>query len=451
MNLGQALPTTIRHFWPEFNGWLDKVPDTRFMPLVVYHQRFLIWWGISLYLFQLGSRRQLDFDLDARDTQVLHNLNRLAQTEQETRPVHDTLDHFLGHTGAAPYAWLRTCMLRRLIRMKVLDAARLQGRFVVVLDATGHLAFRQRHCPHCLIYRHATHTVYLHQVLEAKLLGPASLALSMATEFIENSDSNAALSGEAHKQDCELKALSRLLPQLRRDFPQLPVCLSGDSLYACGRTLQLAKNYRCNYVLTFKPGHMPAIWADFQGLLKLSPENILERPAPGGVHRVYRWVHGLSYRDDQGRTWRFDAIECKETLNDKTTTFAWITDLEVNAHKVEDVATKGGRHRWHIENQGFNRQKNSGLNLEHVFSIDPEKLKAYYYLLQIAHMILQLVEAGSLLRNLAAEFGRTPMQLFGSLKNLARRMLEAFRYLTLNDQAFDLLHATSIQIRLDSS
>ncbi len=92
-----------------------------------------------------------------------------------------------------------------------------------------------------------------------------------------------------------------------------------------------------------------------------------------------------------------------------------------------------------------------GLNLEHVFSIDPEKLKAYYYLLQIAHMILQLMEAGSLLRNLAAEFGRTPLQLFGSLKNLARRLLDAFRYMILNDQAFDPLRAASIQIHLDSS
>ena len=147
-------------------------------------------------MFQLGSQRQLDFDLDARGTEVLNNLNRLAQTQQETRPVHDTLDHFLGHTGAAPYAELRTHMLRRLIRMRCLDAARLQGRFVVALDATGHLAFRQPHCQHWLIYRHATHTSYLHQVLEAKLLGPVGLTLSMASEFIENSDSNAALSGE---------------------------------------------------------------------------------------------------------------------------------------------------------------------------------------------------------------------------------------------------------------
>ena len=102
MNLGEALPTTIRHFWPQFNQWLDRIPDSRFAPLVIYHKRFLIWWGLSLYLFQFGSRRQLDFDLDARGTQVLRNLNRLAQTQQETRPVHDTLDHFLGHTGARP-------------------------------------------------------------------------------------------------------------------------------------------------------------------------------------------------------------------------------------------------------------------------------------------------------------------------------------------------------------
>jgi hypothetical protein len=442
---------TIRHFWPQLNLWLDGIPDTRFFPYVIYDKRFLVWWGLGLYIFQLGSRRQLDFDLDARGTQVLPNLNRLAETDQDTRPVHKTLNHFLGHTGAVPYAGVLTRMVARLIRMKALDSARLQGCFVVALDGTGHLCFRQRHCPYCLVQRHEKHTLYMHQVLEAKLLGPANLALSIASAFIENSDANATLKGDDFKQDCELKALSRLLPNLRHSFPQLPLCLSGDSLYACGRTLQLAKEHCCQYVLTFKPGHMPAVWADFQSLLPLCPENTLEHTTVEGVQQLYRWVHDLSYRDDQGRTHRFHAIQCQETVDGQTTTFAWITALKVNTKTVVDVATKGGRQRWKIENQGFNRQKNSGFNLEHVFSIDPEKLKAYYFLLQIAHMILQVLEAGSLLRRLAAEYERTPSQLFGSLKNLARRLLECFRYFALPDQAFDPKHAVRIQIRLDSS
>ena len=237
VGLGEVLPTTIFHFWPELNRWLDDVPDTRFAPLVVYHKRFLIWWGISLYLFQLASRRQLDFDLDACGTEVLNNFNRLAETQQETRPVHDTLDHFLGHTGAAPYAALRTRMLHRLFRMRCLEAARLQGRYVLALDATGHLAFRRPHCPHCLVYHHETHTSYLHQVLEAKLLGPAGLTLSMASEFIENSDSNATLSAESRKQTCELKARAACFRNFAGIFPSyacvFPVIVSMPAAECC--------------------------------------------------------------------------------------------------------------------------------------------------------------------------------------------------------------------------
>lgn len=443
---------TIRHHWPELNGWLDEIPDSRFQPYVIYDKRFLVWWGLALYLFQLAARRQLDFELDCRDSEILTNLNRLAKTKQDTRPVNQTLHHFLGHSGVAPYAKLRRQMMQRLIRSKALDAARLQGCFVTALDATGHLTFGQQHCAHCLEQHHASGQVtYSHQVLEAKLLGPADLVLSLATEFIENSDDNVTLGAEARKQDCELKALSRLLPTMRRDYPQLRLCLSGDGLYACGRTLELARDYKCKYVLVFKEGRLPAVWREFQTLLALCPENRLEHQPQEGVHQVYRWVHDLTYTDDAGRTWTFTALQCQETVDEQTTTFAWISDLHVSKNTVIEVATKGGRHRWHIENQGFNRQKNSGLNLEHAYCTHPQLLKAYYYLMQIAHMILQVFEAGSLLKRLAAECGRTPWQLFGSLKNLARRLLESFRYRVLSTDAFDPAAHERMQNRLDST
>ena len=195
---------------------------------------------------------------------------------------------------------------------------------------------------------------------------------------------------------------------------------------------------------------MSAVWQDFQGLLLLCPENVREHVSPDGVRQLYRWVHDLSYEDAEGRTWHFHAIQCQETVNGQTTTFAWITDLRVDARTVIDIATKGGRQRWHLENQGFNRQKNSGFNLEHAFCNNPELLKAYYYLLQIGHLIGQVFEASNLLRRLAADYQRTPWQLFGSLKNLVQRLLESFRYFAIAEAAF-ARDGPRMQIRFDSS
>jgi hypothetical protein len=177
---------TVRHFFPQLNAWLTALPDTRFQPFVVYHPKFLWWWGLLLFCCKRGSRRQLDYDLRDLETAVLDNVNRLAGTAQESLPVHKTLDHFLGHSDPSALAGVRARCVRHLMRQRVLGAGRLQGRFVVALDGTGCLAFAQRHCPHCLTKETAAVTVYLHPVLEAKLVDERGLAISIGTEFIEN-------------------------------------------------------------------------------------------------------------------------------------------------------------------------------------------------------------------------------------------------------------------------
>lgn len=447
---------TVRSFFPDFNDWLDRLPDSRVQDQITYERRFLVWWGLALFLLQLGSRRQLDFDLDSSGTHVLENFNRLAGTQQTTRPVHGTLEHFLGHSKPHAIGDLRRRMVHRLIRMKMLDSARLLGRFVVVVDATGLFSFTTRHCDHCLVQRHETHTVYSHQVLEAKLLGPEGMVLSIGSVFIENPDlPEQERSAAAFKQDCELKAFSRLVPELKSSFPQTRLCLAGDSLYACGRVFAAAQSNHWSYVLTFKEGHLPAVWQEYQSLLLLCPDHVLERTVTENgqcVHQVFRWVHQLSYQDDEKRTWTFNALQCQESVDGQTKTFVWITDLSVTKATIIDIATQGGRHRWHIENQGFNRQKNSGFHLEHMYSTDPENLKAYYYLLQIAHILLLLLENGKHLRQLAKAFGKTPVQLFGSLQNITRRLLESLRYfLWPEDDADETSDTNQAKPALDTS
>jgi len=434
---------------------MDDVHDPRFVPFTIYHKRFLLWWGLGLFLCKLGSRRQLDYQLNTDGPFVLANLNRLAGTQQRTRPVNGTLNYFLRRSGHEPLADLRTRAVRRLIRMKALNDARLQGRYLILIDGTGFLRFHHEHCAYCLKQERGDTTLYMHQVLEAKLLGPGGLVISLATEFIDNRDlpDEASASDAAQrKQDCELKAYARLLPKLRADFPFLRICILGDAEFGCGTGFQLAKDHNASFIYGFKEGRLPTLWRDFQDLLPLCPEQRLECQTPAGTRQVYRWVEDLSYTDSQQRPWRLTAVRCEETEPEgKKHLWAWLVseDLRVDREHVLAIAQEGGRQRWCIENQGFNTQKTSELNLEHAYG-RKEQWQAYYYLLQIAHMLLQLVEKGSLLRRLAAEAGKTPLTLFGSLKNMAYRLRESLRFMHWPEEAFDVAAAGQIQIRLDS-
>jgi hypothetical protein len=198
----------------------------------------------------------------------------------------------------------------------------------------------------------------MHQVLEAKLLGPAHTVVSIATEFIDNRDAPGGPGGaspERLKQDCELKALRRLMKVLRLDFPQVRICLSGDGLDACGEGFQVAKYHRCDYIYTFQPGRLPALWQDFQGLLRFCPDQRVEWTTPHGARQVYRWVNGLPYTDSDGRAWTVNALECTETNREgKKTEWSWLTSLDLSHGTVVAIATHGGRARWREENQGVN-------------------------------------------------------------------------------------------------
>jgi hypothetical protein len=435
------------------NTWLDRLPDTRVQEACTYPTRFLAWWGLCLYLFQLSARRQLDFDLRDGGAPVLANLNRLAETEQTTLPVHDTLDHFIGHVALSGWQRLRRQLVQRLVRMKALDAARVLGQPVLLLDATGLICFRRRHCPHCLVQQHGNVTLYLHQVLEAKLLGPAGVVVSLDSEFIDNADvaGRTGRSAEEVKQDCELKAMQRLLPRIKKEYPQLRFVVSGDSLYGCGTTFALVTQLNWSCVVTFKEGRTPALWREYAALRAQCPQQVVRRRWDQRVEE-YRWVNQLVHEDSEGRSWKLDALECRETSTDgKEQYFAWLTLLPVGRKTVEEIAEKGGRARWKVENEGFNRQKNSGLNLEHVYSSDPEKWKVYYVLLQIAFILVQLLERGSLLRRLAEECGRPVWKLFGSLKNVARRLLDSVRFTCWAEDWFDVGEAARVHISLDSS
>ncbi len=93
-----------------------------------------------------------------------------------------------------------------------------------------------------------------------------------------------------------------------------------------------------------------------------------------------------------------------------------------------------------IENEGFNVQKNRGFNLEHAYTRDATASKVFYFLLQIAHLIAQLIEKGSLFR-------KAFLAGVGSAKNIAFRLLEAWCNLCVSAEPIHQMLDARCQVR----
>ncbi len=119
--------------------------------------------------------------------------------------------------------------------------------------------------------------------------------------------------------------------------------------------------------------------------------------------------------------------------------FVWLTNLEVDKYNFQQIA-KGGRLRWKTENEGFNMQKNGGYNLEHAYSEHELAAKNFYLLLQISHTINQLMETGTLLKEQIKK-------VFGSIRNIARKLLEDFRTKSVDPIQLQTVLSTPFQIR----
>lgn len=398
-----------------------------------------------MFITQLGARRGVKDWL--RDNPTV-DAKMGAWFGVASVPHGDTLNYAYRRLNVAEVQEVICRCLEVLLRKKVLYRYRLLGLYyTVAIDGTGVLTFRTRHCPHCLTKTLSNgETLYYHPVLEAKLVTPNGFAFSLMTEFIENAD----LSQD--KQDCELKAFYRLSKRLKARFPRLPLCLLMDGLYASGPVFQICEDYGWKYLIVLQEGNLPNLHRSFE-LVKphlVNQQKHVRLPQPNPeTEQEYVWAEGLDYVDSQKRRHSLNVIECHETrtaTSGSVTTvhYQWVTNFTLTTHNVDRLANQGGRLRWKIENEGFNVQKNSDLHLEHAYSEDPLARKVFYLLLQLAHLFFQVMQKSNLLSEAFPDCLRTA-------RNLARRILEAWRNLSLPSDEFLSLGEGNFQIRFDTS
>ena len=443
----RAVLKTFTHFFGDITKRLGGVPDPREPASggkIDYPVASLLSTGILMFLCQLGARRQVRWRLHT--VFLVQTFKRLFDVNDV--PHGDTMNNVVCALPFEPVQEMVTAMTETLIDKKVLYPYRLFSQYyVVAVDATGILVYDYPHCPHCLTKKHDGKTLYYHHVLEAKIVTLNGFAFSLMTEFIENPEDDDTRSEAQRKQDCELKAFYRLAQRLHQRFPKLPLLLTMDGLYAVGPVFGLCGRFRWKYMIVMSDDQLTTVNEEFEALAAAAPENRLRwrYGHNGEIRQVFRWVNDIAYVDSLRQHHVVSVLECKEKRTDsetdeKATKFKWVTNVAVSQDNAAALGNEGGRIRWKIENEAFNVQKTGGYRLEHAYTNDENGIKIYYLLLQIAHMLIQLLEKGSLLRN-AFPKG------FGSVKNLAYRILEALRNATLSPEAYHAMCQQRIQIR----
>jgi hypothetical protein len=431
----RSLSQTLGHYFRNWQSLFEPVTDWRQPNMITYPLASVLTTGVLMHLFRLTARRAINFKLRQNGPSQAKFAGWFAVA---TLPHGDTLNYVFRGLAVREVQQVVCRMVATLIRKKVLDRWRLFGHFLVAIDGTGVLSFRERHCPACLTrnLKNGT-TVYYHPVLEAKLVTANGLALSLMTEFIENPRQ------PQQKQDCELKAFYRLITRLKAQFPRLPLCLLLDGLYAGGPTFQRCEAHAWRYLIVLTATDLPQVQASLAFLEAQGVSQVKQTPGgPTNSTQTFQWWTALTYRDSHATQHTFHVIRCQETSPaGQTSTWQWLTNYFPTQHNVAPLANQGGRLRWKIENEGFNVQKNGGYALEHPFSHDENASKVFYLLLQMAHLLFQLLQKGSLLRQAGPHD-------FGSAQDLAFKLLEAWRNVPLTAAGFRRLAQGRVQIRL---
>lgn len=490
--IARKLIKTIFHFFPKFKEHLNEIKDPRNQKKIKYPLEVIMWCGLFIFILQLKARRQVHYSLGSDEG--LENIKNSLGFDK--LPHGDTVRDTLEKVPVEELEKLRLKLVRILLRKKSLSAFRLLNKYyLIAVDGTELYKFKKRHCKHCLernlsswfkiteetlrklpnkidieklkplinrelsrknltnklkelrfnkkevklILDHSEllkeEIQYYHKVLEAKLVFPNGISISVDTEFVENEDPN------VKKQDCETKAFYRLSARLKKNFPQLRICLLLDSLYPQQEVLNICKNNNWRYIIGFKGGCIPSVYEEFEALSKLQKENSYNLKKTN-IEQAFRWVSDIEYKGHFLYALELVEVEFyKKTGQEKEKRyFLWLTDFKINKINYLHIANYGGRMRWKIENEGFNQQKNGGYNLEHVYAHDYNAMKNFYILLQLGHFINQLFLKGSLM-------GKEMIKKFGGIKNIMKKLRAQFIHSYTDFTGLQEYLKTPIQIR----
>lgn len=379
-NLLKELIKIINKYFPMLNKLLNSLTDKRHKSYIKYGIRTLILTRIFALLCGITSMSEINISFNKDE--AINNLASICNENLAEIPDWQTIQDVIEQLDIEEIRNIRKYMVKSLIRSKMFDKYRYNGAFQLLVDATGISSHDYNLNNNCIVKRSKNGVIKYHkQVLEVKIV-VGNIVISLDTEWIENAD----MKTEKKKQDCEINAFKRMAPRIKKEYPKLNFIITGDALYATAPMLDICKNNGWHYIFNLKKKRLKQVYEKFEDDIRYMNETNKDG---------YFLSCGIKYKNHIFNVIRYEEKQLSKG-KEKIVTFNYITDLKVNDYRIEDVVTMG-RKRWKIENEGFNEQKNGTFCISHLCSRNENAIKIHYYFIQIAHMIRQLLENGSVM------------------------------------------------------
>ena len=416
LNILSNLITVLNQYFPELISKFNGLTDLRNQSYVVYQMKVIFMVRLMGLMCEMKSMQGMTRELNTEE--AISNIAQICGLKLEEIPHCDTINDIFKKVKVQEIEEIREYMIKRLIRGKIIQKYKVRDKYYhIIVDGTGLATSRKKYNENCLVKNKTDkkgkeYQEYSTYVLEAKLV-VGEMVFSIGSEFVENINENET------KQDCEIKAFKRLAMKIKKKYPKLKILISGDALYACKQVIDICKENGWKYIIRFKEGAIPSLYKEFETVVARANESTIEG---------YDYVTGLDYQEK-----KIDVIRYTDKKAETETEYVYITDLPIRKQNIKETIEVGKR-RWKIENEGFNIQKNGTFDIGHLYSKNQTAIKIHYLMIQIAHIIRQLLEKG------IKEIKELKLKLIEISQKIKDQLISTITNLTVHDK---------IQLRFD--
>ena len=190
----------------------------------------------------------------------------------------------------------------------------------------------------------------------------------------------------------------------------------NDSLFSNTPFISLLEDKEYKYIIAVKPGNHSYLFGCLETYKK--EDRLVEYNFQDEKFKYkIKFINSIYLNSNEENIVNYIQLE-EENKKGEKKFFSWVTNLPINGKNCFDIA-RGGRAKWHIENETFNTLKNQGYHFSHNFGHGYKHLcNVFGMLMMLAFFVDQLQQACCHLFQKARNRFRSRINLWEDIRSL---------------------------------